>query len=193
MPRALTPQEVAERAMQKREARNRQVSGETKKNKTGKNRAERAYTIRYGVMNPKDFEQRVLVWKNPAYGNPVGEHGTRALRPCAAHMRELEAKTGFYSKLETSLKEEGVRNPIFALSLPEGTFCRYGTSRLWIARKLGIKLPAIIADFDGRWDKLEELFTEEDVLSRYKDAPGLVEITPDSMRIDGCPQTHLNK
>ena len=109
-----------------------------------------------------------------------------------AHARKLEQETGFYSKLRASIAEEGCINPIHALSIEEGTFCRYGTSRLWFARELEVMVPVIITDFVDRWTDLEELFTEEDVRAKFQDQPATLVMDDDEMRIDGCKQFHVD-
>lgn len=129
---------------------------------------------------------------NPLYGDPIGKFGSRSIRPPACHYNKVEAETGFYTKLEASMKKEGIRNPIFCQSIEEGTFCRYGTSRLLIAKKLSMPIPTIVADYVGRWDNLEELHGEEEVLSKFTDNPELLEINAESMRFDRCPQVHLD-
>ena len=91
------------------------------------------------------------------------------------------------------MEREGVRNPIFCNSFDEGTFCRYGTSRLWLARGLDLDVPAVVADYVGRWDNLEELHTEEEIREKFIDQPEVVELGDMEMRIDSCPHTHLEE
>lgn len=148
------------------------------------------YEIRFGILKASDISDRVLVI-NPNYGNNIGKYGSRSVKPDGKHYRDLEAKEGFYSKLEASLLKEGFRNPIFCNSIKEGTFCRYGTSRLWIAKKQGLDVPCIIADHDGRWSHLELLEKEEDIAEKFKEIPAVIEIGREEMRIDGCAHSHL--
>ena len=152
---------------------------------------ERTYQIRYGVLNPKQLSSRVLVLNNPGYGNAIGPHGSRDLRPSPAHASKLEQETGFYTRLKESLKEHGCINPLHALSIEQGTFCRYGTSRLYYCRIMDIPVPVIITDFVGRWTELEELHTKEDVLAKFQDKPEILVMDKDEMRIDKCKQFHL--
>ena len=117
--------------------------------------------------------------------------GYRDVRPPHSWVDKLNSKNGFYSKLEASILAEGFRNPVFAISDGASTRVRYGTSRLWMAKKHKLDIPVIIADYVHRWDDLEELLTEEDVLSKFKDPPALLEIGDYEMRIDQCPHSHL--
>jgi hypothetical protein len=152
----------------------------------------RQYSIRYGVLKPTDLSDKVLV-KNPAYGDSIGGWGSRDVKPIRPWYNSLEQKNQFYTRLEESLKTEGFRNPIFCNSIPEGTFCRYGTSRLWIAKRLGMPTPCVIADYTERWNHLEELKTEEDIKKKFLDLPTVIELNEDEMRIDACPHTHLEE
>lgn len=192
MPKALTPEEVAERAMKRRASRQAkgepQAKGDTKEKKTATGRD---YTIRYGKVDAHQLSDWCIVWQHPGYSRPPapqpneGEHGAKSVKP--PHPFYLKKKA-FYTKLEESVKAQGVKNPIFALSYPDGTFCRYGTSRLWVAKKHHLSLPVIIADYCGNWDQLEELADEEAIRAKYTDQPALLELHKEWMRIDGCPQ-----
>ena len=143
------------------------------------------YTIRFGVLPHDSFSDRVIVY-NPQFGSvKIGPWGSRPVKPDANKVNRLFP---FYENLEESIKKEGIRNPIFCNSIEQGTFCKYGTSRLWIAKKLGLEVPAIIADFDGRWSNLEQLYTIEDIQDKYVDQPTIIEVEENWMRIDQCRQ-----
>jgi hypothetical protein len=117
--------------------------------------------------------------------------GTRDVKPPHTWVDKLNQKNGFYNKLEASVLAEGFRNPVFAISDGNSTQVRYGTSRLWMAKKHNLSIPVIIADYGNRWDDLEELFTEEDILSKFTDPPEVLSLTDTEMRIDQCPHSHL--
>ena len=151
-----------------------------------------AYRIRFGILPSSVFSGDVLV-SNPQYGRKIGEFGSRPVKPPQDKIVRLNDENGFYRKLEESILREGFRNPIFCNAKYGETFCRYGTSRLWVAQKNNLEIPAIIADYEDRWTDLEELFTEDDIRNKYTDQPGLVEIQLDSMRIDSCPHSHLEE
>ena len=148
-----------------------------------------AYKIKFGLIKPTEISDKVIV-KNPNYGTRIGEWGSREVTPNQDKQYLLK---DFYQKLEESILREGFRNPIFCNSLEEGTFCRYGTSRLWIAKRHNLEIPAIIADYKDRWNTLEELFSEEEIRSKFNDQPKIIEITEQEMRIDACPHSHLQE
>ena len=155
-------------------------------------RKRKPYKIRYGILEANQLSDKVLVVGNPHYGTPVGIYGSRPVKPEASAYWRLEYQNNFYTKLEESVLKEGIRNPVFCQSIEEGTFCRYGASRLWMAQKNGLKIPCIIADYVNRWDELPELKTKNAVLAKYKDAPSTIVLTADEIRIEGCSQHHLN-
>ena len=142
----------------------------------------RMYKIRYGVIPASQISDSVIV-ANPEYGDRIGKWGSRPLAPNSHKMKRLGK---FYQELEASIKKQGVRNPIFCNSYEEGCFCRYGTSRLWLAKKLKLDIPVIIADYVDAFKDLEELSTEEDILKKFKEKPEVLEITEEEMRFDGC-------
>lgn len=151
----------------------------------------RPYKIRYGILEASELSKSAIVL-NPGYGVRINDkYGSKPVGPDPVTRQQLQQKNQFYTRLEDSIESEGVRNPIFCYSIKEGTFCRYGTTRLWIAQKRNIQLPCIIADYVDRWTGLEELFTEEDILDKYPDKPGLIQLDWASMRIDKCPHIHL--
>lgn len=143
----------------------------------------RKYKIRYGFIPAHAISQRVLVI-NPGYGDPVGPYGSRPVRPCPSYVMQ---KRVFYRELEESILDSGIRNPLFCQAFMKNTYCRYGTSRLWIAQKHRLEsVPVIIADYDGTWEQLEELHTEEDIKAKY-DQEVFVKLEDEVMRIDAVP------
>lgn len=143
------------------------------------------YSIRYGILAHDRFSDRVIVY-NPNYGTPIGPYGSRPVKPDREKLRRLGS---FYAELEASIKKEGIRNPLFCNTFEGETYCKYGTSRLFIAKKFKLQeVPAIIADYDGIHSDLEELHTEQDIVEKYTDVPSIVEIDDTWMRIDACRQ-----
>ena len=151
-----------------------------------------SYRIFYGILEYNDIEGSALV-DNKEYGQRIGKYGSRPVEPDITSRHKLEQKYGFYSKLETSIDEEGIRNPIFCQSIEEGTFGKYGLSRLWIARRKRIPIPCIIADYVERWSDLEELFTKDDIRAKYIDKPTIIDLEETFMKIAGCEQMHLDE
>jgi len=149
------------------------------------------YKVRYGVLRPSELSNSILVL-NKDYGDRIGEFGSKPITPYMPYKKMLEAKNGFYSKLEKSILEEGIRNPIFCMSIEEGTFgCHPGTTRLWIAKKHKLDVPCIIADYVDRWIELDQLKSKQDILSKFLDKPEVIVLGHDEMRIDKCPHHHL--
>ena len=155
-------------------------------------RKRKPYKIRYGILDSSQLSDRVLVVGNPHYGTPVGGHGSRPVAPDSTLYWKLERQNNFFTQLEASILSEGIKNPIFCQSIKEGTFCRYGSTRLWVAQKKGLKVPCIIADYVDRWGDLTELKTEKSILAKYHDKPSTVVVTPTDMRIEGCSHNHLS-
>lgn len=151
-----------------------------------------SYRIFYGILDGSDIESVALV-DNENFGQRVGKYGSRPVEPDVTSRRQLEEKYGFYSKLEASIDKEGIRNPIFCQSIEQGTFGKYGLSRLWLAKRKGIKIPCIVADYVGRWNHLEELFTKEDISAKYADKPTMIDLEATYMKIAGCEQMHLDE
>jgi hypothetical protein len=152
--------------------------------------------IRFGTLPASELSDKVLV-ENPAYGNRIGKWGSRPVKPEGSMFTKEEMRRGFYTKLEASILEEGFRNPIFCNAIKEGTFSRVGTSRLWIAKKHGLDIPCIIADYVNRYPDFEELKTEEEIRSKFKDQPNKVELNIETkvghVWISGLPHYHLNE
>ena len=151
-----------------------------------------SYRIYYGILDYSDIADVALV-DNKDYGQRVGKYGSRPVGPDITSRQKLEQKYGFYSKLEASIEEEGIRNPIFCQSIEEGTFGKYGLSRLWIAKQKRIPIPCIIADYVDRWLELEELFTKDDIRDKYIDKPTIIDLEETYMKIAGCEQMHLDE
>jgi hypothetical protein len=139
------------------------------------------YTFRYGIIKPSDISSQT--------GKP-GRY--RNLKPDVSWMQKLEAHNKFYSRLEASILEEGVRNPIFANSVSSGTHCRYGISRLWTCSKHGIELPIIIADYVGAWEHFRELKTDDEIKDLY-DIPIWIVRDGDEVTITPVPPGTTNK
>jgi len=129
------------------------------------------------------------------------------------HIKNMNKKSGFYTKLEESILKDGFRNPISvrcgwcsnhkSVSLPiemqeDSTkilICdNHGGSRLWVAQKHNLKIPCIIADFVGRFSN--ELLIEKTpaaVLKFFKDKPQRIRIKSHGIGVHRLPQIHLEE
>jgi len=152
--------------------------------------------IRFGTLPASSLSDVALVG-NPAYGKAIGKWGSRPIKPPVEWVRKLERRNEFYSKLEASILEEGIRNPLFCNSIEQGTFCRVGTSRLWLAKKHKLDVKCIIADYVDRWTDLELLETEEEIRSKFQDQPHIVDLETENkighVWIGGLPHYHLDE
>lgn len=142
----------------------------------------------FNLTSPRYLPQLALKWRGvhdwwDARYEPVRDICERR------YIEEFNKRTGHYTHLEASILEHGFRNPIMLtagrlllrkpLELPpdlrargDTLVCEYiGGSRLLIAAKLGLWLPAIINDFrndvhaglviaPGDTQKIASLFTD---------------------------------
>lgn len=107
----------------------------------------------------------------------------------------LNNETNFYNDLEKSILREGFRNPILInypkprifkkYSSDKFYFCEIlGGSRLFIAQKYNMKIPAIISDFSDKEKDLELLDTEEKIKNKFKDKPEKIYFTEYGLKIE---------
>lgn len=114
------------------------------------------------------------------------------LEPEQDEKDKLEKTLGFYSKLKTSIKQEGFRNPLLIVALREEDIrIRYGGSRLSVAQELDISVPCIITDFKNVFPDAEVLFTLQDIRAKFLDQPKKVFFQPQGLWISGCEHYHL--
>lgn len=106
--------------------------------------------------------------------------------------KKNEQQFQFYSRLEESVKREGFRNPIMVYEKPGERTFPYGGSRVYVAHKLQIPVPAIVSDWVGTFSHWEKLETVDQVLAKFKDPPTVVEFHPwAGCQFWGCAQVHL--
>lgn len=122
-----------------------------------------------------------------------------------------DAITGHYTKLEESILKEGFRNPIVItcgkpyrrrmdfvdphlrtkkdLLIMEGFD---GGSRLWVAQKYNIPVPAIVNDRVGAFSNYPEIFNEKDLLQYYKDIPEYIDFSYRGVNCTKLQHAHLD-
>jgi hypothetical protein len=126
---------------------------------------------------------------------------------------ELNKICGHYSKLESSILAEGIRNPVVItcgypkkrstkhippemLKMPESSLLLLegttGGSRLHIAQKYDMTIPCFINDWTGRFDHETEITSEEQARRYYKDQPQLVNIDQISGIIEGFDESRVS-
>ena len=117
---------------------------------------------------------------------------TNTLEPPEYRIKQEEESRQFFTKLEESIKREGVRNPVNTVAQPNGELrVVMGGSRTWIAQKLDIVIPALITDKYDLFPNAETLETVEEVLAKFKDKPHGIEFTKRRLNLQGCPHSHL--
>lgn len=94
----------------------------------------------------------------------------------------------WFTGLEQSILEEGVRNPVVLTQRDRKLTSRYGGTRILIAQRHGLTVPAVIADFDGRWKQLE-LISMETIWDKFPDRPRKIIPKPNGLNVSGLPGT----
>lgn len=106
--------------------------------------------------------------------------------------KKNEQQYQFYTRLEASIKAEGFRNPIMVYEKHGERTFPYGGSRVYMAHKLQIPVPAIVTDWTGAFAHWEEIKTVDQALSKFTDLPTVLEFHPThGCQFWGCRQTHL--
>lgn len=159
----------------------------------------RGYQVRYVLLPARDIFGMVgrcgggynTIWTD---WTPRG----RAKREII--MREfeegLDAICGHYSRLERSILDEGIRNPVIVtcgypkrrtmenlppemrVLPPEKLLLletNMGGSRLWICQKHNMVIPCIVNDWHGRFNDQPEITNESDARICYLDQPKTLE------------------
>lgn len=170
-----------------------------------------SYDIRYGIL----YSGTIFNECGPESSGPAGwephliqERYTAGQR----YIKKLNEKNGFYDKLEKSIIECGIRNPIIISSgwVPTRKLIRLpiemrndhdkilvchglGGSRLWVAQKYKMMIPCIINDFTGRYNEYQLLKTEQDIFDKFIDKPKTIKITEYGVCIGSVPQIHIEE
>jgi hypothetical protein len=121
-------------------------------------------------------------WHNPRY-EPLRDLIEET------YVRSFNERTGHYSRLQESILREGVYNPVMlttggltrrnARELPPVLrqvkrliVCEYcGGSRLWVAQRFGLTIPAIINDYANLFPTATALTYGQAVAHLFKDQP----------------------
>lgn len=96
--------------------------------------------IRYGDIDTKDI-QRVETYEKP--------------------------KPRVHIPLMASVRQNGFKNPIIVWATKGDIRIHYGTSRVHVARELGILIPAVICDYDNRFPDYPRLRTIEEIADKW--------------------------
>lgn len=125
----------------------------------------------------------------------------------------MDEKINFFNNLEKSILDNGVLNPILITtgypqwfdfknlkpehkSIKQKDFicCEIlGGSRLYIAQKFKMLIPAIISDFEDVFTDAIELFNEDDISKCFENPPNTIKITEKGIRMSTLEQIHLEE
>lgn len=131
------------------------------------------YEIRYGMMSPEVVEDTV---DTQAY-----------------HYKRQTKAFDFYTKLQASVLDEGFRNPIMIYVRGGSNSVPYGGSRLHMAHKLSLVIPALISDWTGEFEHWELITTIDQALDKFLDLPACMEFHPTlGCNFWGCTQMQLS-
>ncbi len=168
------------------------------------------FEIRYAVLDSN------LIFNEcgPMSAGPIGwsEHILKKKKEKAEkYIKTMNKKSGFYTKLEESILNDGVRNPILVrcgwcsehklMKLPiemqkdtkKILMCdSHGGSRLWVAQNHNLKIPCLITDFIGRFSN-EQLVEKDktELLKLFKDKPRRISVNSHGVSIHDLPQIHM--
>lgn len=106
------------------------------------------------------------------------------------YIRTRDEHDGFFEKLEESILEEGIFNPILVVAgrlhpvtnkvVPKNVIadpekivvCDFlGGSRLWVCQKHNLDIPCIVSDFTDMFPDAELLNGEKEILAKYRNPP----------------------
>lgn len=130
------------------------------------------YEVRYGLLLPSQIPQSFYMadWVH----------------------KKNEKDYQFYTRLEESVLKEGFRNPVMVYEKHDERTFPYGGSRVYIAHRLQIPVPAIISDWTGAFKEWELITTLDQALSKFKDKPTVLEFHPThGCQFWGCRQIQL--
>lgn len=130
------------------------------------------YEVRYGLLEPGDIPASFYLadWVH----------------------KKNEKQYQFYTRLEESVKREGFRNPVMCYEKPGERTFPYGGSRVYMAHKLQVPVPAIISDWTGAFKHFELITTLDQALAKFLDPPTVLEFHPThGCQFWGCAQVQL--
>lgn len=160
------------------------------------------YQVRYAVLPARDIFGMVGRCGG-GYNSIWTDWSDRGRKLRELIMKEyeegLDRICGHYSRLEASIRVEGIRNPVIITcglprrrtmeNLPPELRSRppsdllllettMGGSRLHVCQKLGLDIPCIINDWTGRFSSSPEICNEQDARLCYMDQPSSITFHP---------------
>lgn len=172
-----------------------------------------SYSIRYVVIDPS----KIINMCGPDY-NYIPQGWTeeqiqiQKIRE-QQYINHMNKEISFFTNLEQSIEKHGVLNPVLLTTgLPQFRdithmspeeqktppnkmiICELiGGSRVYIAKKLDIFIPAIVCDFANMFPSALQLYNENDVKAQFNNPPDYIQITEKGVRMDAPDQIHLNQ
>lgn len=116
---------------------------------------------------------------------------SNTIEPNETRREKLNKVNQFFDKLEQSILKEGIRNPVILTAQNGRLINRYGGSRVMIAQKLNIEVPAIVADFDDRFPEGQLLTSKNQMMEKFKDPPRKILFKHYGINVSGCEHYHL--
>lgn len=168
------------------------------------------YKVRFGI-----FKNPMLIFnfRGPMEGmhpypppNSVEEE-LELFKQSDTVMREQNRRSrNFYTRLFSSIEEEGFRNPIVVHCgwapekvrkfMPKRHFIRKdtqlacfqsGCKRLWYAQRESMEIPCLINDFNNAFPHLDEITTVEEIEGLFEDKPKSIRFHKSGVVIDDHP------
>jgi hypothetical protein len=173
--------------------------------------AQHLYNIRYGIVPARliyNLASPELVVKPSEWNNRIDKQWVASV-----YVNRFNEEVGFYDKLEKSIVEEGIRNPILVtagsprwrgleevdleyrqnLSSSEWLFCEFlGGSRLYLAQKNNWLMPVIISDWTSKYSHFKQIHTREELATCFVDPPNHMYFTTRGLRTTPPPHVHLD-
>ena len=117
------------------------------------------YILRYGLIDPHSVEAKY--------------NGVHTQEYISRHAKHISI--------------HGVRNPILVISKDESRIVTSGDTRVFACRELGIKVPALIADWDGSYPDLKEIKGEKQVKSLFPNGLLYLNISEEIITLSPVP------
>jgi hypothetical protein len=171
------------------------------------------FKIYFGILPSNNITNCIAPGYRHVTGDKTLEGEQKRAEATTSYVNFLnQKKNKFYIKLEGSIKKEGIINPILVQAgyctesyrkylsiehqqdLSKCLCCdRNGGSRLWIAQKLNIDVPCIIADYSNMFKdrNYEELTSVEEILNKYKVRPKNIIINEHGVHVREPVHIHL--
>lgn len=173
----------------------------------------RKFRIYYAILPSNDITNCIAPGYRHVTGDNTPEGIAKRKKAQEDYIKTLNQKNKFYIKLEESMLEDGIVNPILIQAgyctkiyrkylpiehqqkIAKALCCdRNGGSRLFIAQQHNLAIPCIISDFSSRFvdDGFEELKDEQEIMRKYAAKPKRIIINDHGVHIGQPVHVHLS-